>query len=158
MSSRLISRGDGELAYPSLVVYKTPAEYRSHFDRVYCRKPIMAFDGIEVRFRKSQFEHSFYESTMRNRVKDQFSKLRAERIDWIKAALQDPNAELYVGWDRERKRHDSSHRVTVVVNNYVVIVRLKGLREANFVTAYVANSEVTLRKIRSSPKWNAKNT
>jgi hypothetical protein len=31
---------------------------------------------------------------------------RAERMDWIKATLQDPNAELYVGCDREKKRYD----------------------------------------------------
>jgi hypothetical protein len=141
------------LDYPLLVHYQTPEEYRSHYERVYCRGPIMTFDGIKVRFRKNRFDHCFFESTQRNQVKDQFSKLRAERINWIKTALQDPGAELYVGWDRKRKRYDSSHRVAVVVSDYVVIIRMTGRRKAQFVTAYIADSESTISRIRRSPRW-----
>ena len=141
------------MAYPPLVYYGTIDEYRAHFECVYCQGPITTFDGITVRFRKSRFEHSFYESTQRNQVKDAFSTLRAERIDWIKAALQDPDAELHVGWDRKKKRNDRSHRVALVVGDYVVVIRLSGNQTSQFVTAYVADTPHTLATIKRSPKW-----
>jgi hypothetical protein len=141
------------VACPPLVCYGTVDEYRAHFERVYCQEPITTFDWIVVRFRKSRFDHCFYESTRRNQVKDAFSALRAERIDWIKATLQDPNAELYVGWDGKKKRYDRSHRVALVVDDYVVVIRLSGNQTAQFVTAYVADSPSTLAKIKGSPKW-----
>lgn len=141
------------MAYPPLVCYRTVDEYRVHFERVYCQGPITTFDGIAVRFRKTLFEHCFYESAGRNRVKDAFSTLRAERIDWIKAGLQDPNAELHVGWDKNRRRHDANHRVALVVGNYVVVIRLTGRQTAQFVTAYVADTPRTLEKIKGSPRW-----
>ena len=141
------------MAYPPLVLYNTIDEYRAHFERLYCQGPITTFDGIAVRFRKDQFNHCFYESTRRNKVKDAFSVQRAERIDWIKAALADPSADLYVGWNGKKKRYDRGHRVALVVGDYVVVIRLSGKRNAQFVTAYVADSPSTLAKIKKSPKW-----
>ena len=76
-----------------------------------------------------------------------------KRIDWIKLALQDPNAELHVGWDGKKKRYDRSHRVALVSGDYVVVIRLSGNQKAQFVTAYVADSSRTLAKIKGSPKW-----
>jgi hypothetical protein len=87
--------------YPPLVHYDREDEYLSHYERVYCKGPIATFDGIEVRFRKGYFAHCFYESI--HSKDDTFSKRRAERIDWIRAALQDPKAELRVGWDNEKR-------------------------------------------------------
>ncbi|MCE5336703.1 MAG: hypothetical protein LLG06_19155 [Desulfobacteraceae bacterium] len=141
------------MAYPPLVYYSTEAEYRSHFERVYCAGSIATFDGITVRFQKDCFDHCFFESTRRNQVKDAFSRQRAERVDWIKATLQDPNADLYIGWDRKKKRYDKSHRVAIVIGNYVVVIRMSGSRAAQFVTAYVADSASTLAKIKKSPRW-----
>ncbi len=143
------------MAYPPLVQYQSVDEYRAHYERVYCRKPIITFDEIAVRFRKNRFGHCFYESTRRNQIKDTFSIQRAERIDWIKAALQDPDAELYVGWDGTRKRYDRNHRVTLVVGNYVVVIRLSSMKSAQFVTAFVADSPSTLQKIKRNPKWDS---
>ncbi len=143
----------GNVAYPPLVHYGTVAEYRAHYERVYCRQAIITFDGISVRFRKDRFNHCFYESTKRNRIKDLFSTQRAERIDWIEAALKDSNAELHVGWDGKKKRYDQSHRVALVVGEYVVVIRFSGNLSAQFVTAYVADSPSTLAKIKGSPKW-----
>ena len=143
------------MAYPPLVQYQTVDEYRAHYEQVYCRKPIITFDGIAVRFRKSRFGHCFYESTQRKQIKDEFSIQRAERIDWIKAALQDTDAELYVGWDGTRKRYDRNHRVTLVVGNYVVVIRLSSMKSAQFVTAFVADSPSTLQKIKRNPKWGS---
>lgn len=139
--------------YPPLVHYKTHEEYRTHFERVYCQGMVITFDGIPIRFRRSCFEHCFYESTQRNRTKDQFSIERAERIDWIGAALQYPLAELYMGWDGKNKRISRDRRVALVVNNYVVVIRLNGPKTAQFVTAFVADSQTTLEKIKRNPKW-----
>lgn len=139
--------------YPPLVFYGTTIEYRIHFERTYCLQPIITFDGIAVRFRKDRFDHCFYESTCRNQIKDMFSNQRAERIDWIKATLQDPNAELFVGWDKNKKRYDQGHRVAVVLGNYVVVIRMSGNQTAQFVTAYVADSASSLAKIKKSPNW-----
>lgn len=141
------------MPYPPLVKYETVEAYRDHYARVYCSGPINTFDGLEVWFRKDRFEHCFFESTKRNQVKDRFSRLRAERMDWIKTALRDENSELYVGWDRKRKKHDKKNRVTIVLGNYVVIIRLTGTGKSHFVTAYVADSESTISRIRKSPKW-----
>lgn len=141
--------------YPPLVKYRTKKEYRDHYERIYCHGPITSFDNIRVRFRKDLFDHCFFESTQRNQIKNHFSEHRSERIDWIKAALQDKDAELYVGWDKRRKRYDDMHRVAIVVLNYVVVIRLTGFGKAVFVTAYVADSESTIERIRRSPKWNA---
>lgn len=141
------------MIYPPLVEYETTDEYRAHYERIYCGGPITTFDSIEVRFRKNRFKHSFFESSKRDKEKDVFSRQRAERIDWIKAALQDKSAELYVGWDKKHKRYDSKRRVTVIVKNYVVIIQLTGPGKAQFITAYVADSESTITLIRSSPKW-----
>ena len=140
---------------PLKVLYATEAEYKEHFSQVYCHAAILTFDGIPVRFRQGNFEHCMYESSKRNGVKDQFSKPRAERIDWIKATLENPAADLYQGWDKKRKRSDPNARVAVVYEEFVVViqtwVRGDGTRAANFVTAYVADSSIG--KIRSQPRW-----
>lgn len=142
-------------AEPALVIYATEGEYRTHFERVYCQESIRTHDGILVRFRKNQFDHCMFESSRRDSTKDQFSSARAERIDWIKATLQNPAARLYQGWDSKRKRHDATHRVAVVYQDFVVIIRLRDRTSqplsAQFVTAYKADN--SLRKIENSPRW-----
>lgn len=136
--------------YPPLVSYATPDDYRRHFDRVYCQKATVTFDGLHVRFRRDQFEHAFFESVQAK--DDTFSKKRAERIDWIAAALQDVTAELYVGWDSAKKRVTPGRRVCIVLGDYVVVIRIGGHSKAFFITAFVAD-QGTLAKIRSGPRW-----
>ena len=143
---------------PPLVEYENQEEYRAHFRRVYCCGAIRTFDGIEVRFRARQFDHCFFESTGRDRIKDQFSLARARRIDWIRAALQDPEAELYEGWDRDHRRADPTRRVAILVGEYIVIIAIKGESSADFVTAYVAEPAQpgrlsAVQKIRRGKKW-----
>jgi hypothetical protein len=146
------------MSYPPLLRLATEADYRKHFENSYCRGVITTFDGIAVRFRKQNFDHCFFESSHRDRVKDKFSTRRAERLDWIKVALADPTSERYWGWDRQNKRYDYSRRVTVVMGNYVVVIVLKGDKTADFVTAYVADTvgtrgrKSTIELIRSGPK------
>lgn len=138
------------MAYPPLVQYTTEQEYRNHFEQVYCRGSITTFDGIQVRFRKSMFDHCFFESVTTK--DDTFSPQRTERVDWIKAALQDPNTELREGWDNKKKRPAKNRRVAIVMENYVVIIRLRGNNRADFVTAFVAGVR-TIRQIRTNPIW-----
>ena len=136
--------------YPPHVSYAKEADYRSHFERVYCQGPIKTFDSIQVRFRKKDFDHAFFESV---RSKDDtFSRARAERIDWIKATLKDDRADLRVGWDNVRKQPAKDRRVAIVKGNYVVIIRLTRPQRAEFVTAFVATTRA-IQQIRRSPKW-----
>jgi hypothetical protein len=111
----------------------------------------MTFDGIPVRFRKRDFYHAFFES---KRAKDDsFSLTRAERMDWIKATLEDPDSERFIGWNNKSKRYDRKRRVAVVMGNYVVVIALSARGQGHFITAFVADSEKTLEKIRKGPKW-----
>lgn len=141
---------------PPLVTYGSVQDYRDHYERIYCQAPLIAFDNIPVWFSKSRFSHAFFESTRRNKIKDRFSHERSQRIDWIRATLQHPNAELYCGWDNYKKRYDPARRVSVVYDNYVVIIQLTkkhdGTLKGHFKTAYVADNSIG--KIRNSPKWN----
>jgi len=139
------------MPYPPLVQYKTKAQYRAHFERAYCEGKIVTFDGIPVRFKKQDFDHAFYES--RTAKDDTFSGSRAERIDWIKATLEDPKSERFVGWDNRRKRYDRRRRVTLVMGNYVVVIGISSKGNGRFITAFLADSGRTVRMIRQNPKW-----
>ncbi len=136
---------------PPAIIYSTENEYRAHFNRVYCKGPIKTFDSIDVFFKRSDFDHAFYESSKRNKVKDQFSHPRAQRIDWIMATLQNPMAELYCGWDNKKKKSCPKRRVAVVYEEYVVVIRLINMRRGQFVTAYLADNSI--QKIRRNPTW-----
>lgn len=141
---------------PPLVQYDTIAEYQAHYEHIYCQGNIRTFDGIRVYFASGKFEHAFYESTARNGNKDAFSSERAERIDWIKATLEHPQAELYEGWDKGSHSYDSTRRVAVVHENFVVVIAMRLNKndslKANFVTCYQANNSIS--KIRASPAWS----
>lgn len=144
------------MALPSLVHYASVAEYRSHYERVYCRGNIRTFDSIRVYFGPSKFGHVFYESTARDGRKDVFSPVRAQRIDWIKATLEHPTAALFEGWDKTSRQYDATRRVAVVYEDFVVVVAMglkqDGSLKANFVTCYQADNSIG--KIRSSPVWS----
>lgn len=147
------------MSYSPLLELADAAAYRAHFERVYCNGPIVTFDGIEVRFRKRDFDHCCFESSRRGGFKDVFSMRRARRLDWIKAALKDPRSERYKGWDKKRKRYDGSRRVAIVMENYVVVIALKRRGYADFVTAYLADTPAapgrpsTVDRIRQGPQW-----
>ena len=140
---------------PPKVNYKTEDEYRRHFSSVYCRKPIVTPDGVEVRFRKTDFDHCMYVTSPSLSKKVAFSPVRAERIDWIGATLRDPAAAAYQGWDRRRKLVDPSRRVTVAYEDFIVVVQTwkapDGSCRGKFITAYPAGSDIGL--VRSKPKW-----
>ncbi|MFZ2323655.1 MAG: hypothetical protein WAV89_08165 [Ignavibacteriaceae bacterium] len=133
---------------------KTTDEYRQIFIETYCdhKKPIYTFDNIHVRFFPDMFDHSFYESAnWKAKDKSVFSLVRAEKILWIKDALQDNSAKLKIGWDSSSKNYDKSRRVAIVKNNYVVIIWLKNEKEAKFITAFEADNSIG--SIMNSPDW-----
>jgi hypothetical protein len=141
------------MAAPELLKLASVAIYQGYFNATYCLKPLVTHDGLSVRFRKSNFNHCAYESSQRDGNKDTFSPQRAERLGWIRDALQDTNLTLYAGWDKKKRRYDHEKRVTIMVEDFVVVIRLKSAREADFVTCYVADDPETKRKILSSPRW-----
>lgn len=142
--------------YPPKVIYSTVEEYRAHYEEYYCKVPIITIDGIKIFFPKDAFDHAFFESSDWQGAKDVFSKIRAERINWITATLQNPNAMMYQGWDGFNKRYVPDRRVSVVYEDFVVIIGLslsrKGELKGNFITCYQADNSI--RKIKTSPHWN----
>lgn len=85
-------------------------------------------------------------------MKDTFSLARAERIEWIGIALSDAVADRFVGWDKKTKSYDRSRRVTLVCGNYVVVIAIIRPGEANFVTAFVADTTRVILDIRQGPR------
>lgn len=143
------------MPYPPLVVYATEAEYEAHFGTTYCAaaNAIKTFDGIPVKFLASDFKHAFYDSTdWVARDKNLFSNVRAQRIEWIRAALEDQNAALFEGYQKNTG-YARNRRVCVVERDYMVVIRFPKAGEARFVTAYVADTPRSLRRILSSPRW-----
>lgn len=145
------------MTYPTILKLNSEQEYKDHWKQHYCQGEICTFDGIQVRFKIRDFDHAFFESI--HKKDDTFSLKRAERIDWIKAALKDQSSEKFVGYDSTKKRYDPTRRVTIVMGNYVVIIALKKNNTANFISAFVADTPgrkgrpSTIEKIRSGQKW-----
>lgn len=128
--------------------------YRDLYLQTYCnpKSSILTFDGIQVKFFPDRFDHAFFESVNRQSAdKAKFSTIRAERILWIKDTLEDPTADIRVGWDKKYKSFDKSYRVAVVKHDYVVIIWIKDASNAKFITAYVADNSIG--KILGSPVW-----
>lgn len=129
-------------------------DYKNYFINNYCKADIYTYNGIHVKFYEDQFEHCCYESAnFKKRDKSIFSHERAKRLSWIKDVLKDKNAEVYVGWDRDKKIYNYNRRISIISpDNYVVVINLINKRKAKFITAYVA-SKTNARKIRSAPKF-----
>ena len=70
--------------YPPFLELDSEAEYRAHFHKVYCAGPLSTFDDIFVRFRKSDFDHAFFESSSPKSKDDSFSSDRAKRMDFVR--------------------------------------------------------------------------
>ena len=138
---------------PALLKLASVAIYEGFFNVTYCLKPLLTHDGLAVRFRKRDFSHCAYESSRRDGNKDTFSPQRAERLGWIREALQDPNLTLYAGWDKKKRRYDHNSRVTIMIDDLVVVIRLKSATEADFVTCYVADTPASKAKLLTSPRW-----
>ena len=142
------------MSIPSLINYDNVNDYENHFIREYCHSPIITFDSIPITFRRSSFYHAFFKSSGPDRIKNKFSKSRAQKIDWIKASLQCPKAELYQGW--VKGNIDPLRRVSITYGNYIVVVKMRlrgdGVLVGDFITAYTADLGPSL-KIKLNPKW-----
>jgi hypothetical protein len=139
---------------PPLVEYATEEEYRRHYEESYCAKggEIKTPDGIRVFFPKNAFDHAFRKARDRQRRdKKLFSRHRAQRIDWIRWVLENPAADLYQGWSRDKKKVDKKRRVALC-DSYVVVIALRGPDKAFFVTAFDADWK-TVARIRTNPEW-----
>jgi hypothetical protein len=117
---------------------------------------IMIF--IRVYFKPQKFGHAFYEnSEHRQGPKDQFSPERAQRMNWIKSTLIHPDALLFLGWNKDKKVYEESRRVSIVFEEFVVVIELsfnnKNVLKGNFVTCYLANNK-SINAIRTAPLWN----
>lgn len=147
-------------APPPLLNLPDETDYRKYFDDNYCSSPITTFDGLKVFFGRDRFDDCMFESSNRRmRSNDIFSRHRAERIDWIKATLLDPNAVPREGWDRDNQVPDPNSRVTNSFGDYVVVIYIsktrQGIWKANFKTAY--DADINIGRIRSMREWDIKN-
>ncbi len=144
----------------SFIVDEDESFYRKIFLDFYCKKPVKTFDNIFVYFKEYNFDHAFFESKdRRKKDKSIFSQKRAKRIYWIKWVLENPNAQLFKGYDHKTKKYDSSRRVALCVDNYVVIIRInKKGDKAKLITSFVADGinkkgEKAIDLIKNAPKW-----
>lgn len=130
-------------------------EYLDHFKEHYCSKKITTHDGIEVTFHEDMFKHAFYVRSVRSitKSKDTFSFDRSERMDWIKEVLNDDSIEMKSGWDSYLKQYDNNSRVSMIIDNYVVVIKVLSKNKARFITAYIVDSEYVKNKIANSPTW-----
>lgn len=137
----------------------TIEEYKDYFIKKYCNQEIYTHDKLRVKFYPDQFEHAFYESENRKkRDKSIFSYERAKRMPWIRSVLEDKEAQMYIGWDRDKKKYNEDRRISIITpENYVVVLNIIAEDKAKFITAYVA-SKTNAQKIRSAPKWKKMDT
>ena len=145
---------------PPLLILESPKEYRQYYEKHYCRGEIYTFDNIRVFFSSTKFGHAFYENSAgRKGAKDSFSDRRAQRMSWVAPTLENPDAELFVGWNKDQRCYQNDRRVSVVYEDFVVIIqvsldkRVENKLKANFVTCYTAEKR-SMGKIRKSPLWD----
>lgn len=144
------------MAYRKIKPPFEEAKLREIWRTEYCEQEIRTFDNIIVQFYESMFDHCFFESANRfKKDKSILSYNRLEKIYWIKDALQDPDAVLKIGWDAKTKSYDNSRRITLVKDNYIVVIIIFSETKARFVTAYEINEEENLEKILKSPNYKA---
>lgn len=144
------------MALPPLVHLKGETDYYNHFVKFYCNAgPIITWDGLPVFFYPDMFTHAFYKRSQKawEAKKQSFDLTRGERIDWIKAVLEDASIIPREGYDKAKKIYDGSRRVAFLSpENYLVVIREDGTKW-RFVTAYLVDNEKTANKILTSPVW-----
>ena len=138
---------------PPLLSLPNEAAYRTYFEAQYCNTTVVTFDGITVQFFPEMFNHAFYRDSSRTaKDKANFDLKRAQRMDWIKAVLQDSSLELY-----QRVMPNSKVRRIALESStpYAVIIQIdsRNAHRARFITAYIVDSPSALTKMRSNPKW-----
>lgn len=142
---------------PPLLELDSAIAYREYYEQNYCRANIYTFDGIRVYFQPTKFGHAFYKNSQGKRgAKDEICPIRCQRMGWVKLTLENPNAQLFFGWNKDEKCLEETRRVSVVYGDFVVVVdfslNLKGELKANFVTCYEADRSINV--IKQSPIWD----
>lgn len=138
---------------PPLRSLPDEAAYRAYFEAQYCNATIVTFDGITVRFFPGMFGHAFHRDSSRTtKDKANFDLRRAERIDWIKAVLEDSSLKLY----RRVMPNSKVRRIALEPTTpYAVIIQIDShnAHRARFITAFVVDSSSALNKMQANPKW-----
>ena len=89
------------------------------------RRPAKIIQNIRINIFVNHFKTVSYESSDRRQAnKDVLSPRRLSRILWIKDALEDPEAEIHVGYLSKSHSQSGKRRVTLVKGNYVVVIQL----------------------------------
>lgn len=125
----------------------------------YCQieTPIFTFDNVLVKFYEDMFDHAFFESdNWQQNDKSILSLNRCSKMLWIKATLQDPEAQLKQGYDKNTKSYSDDRRVALVKGKYVVIIRFTRIKEAKFVTAFEIDDNENLKSFMTGPDWSGK--
>lgn len=77
---------------PPLLELGSVAECRNHYLNCYVRSVVTDRHGMRVYFSPERFDHAFYEFPRRDGGKEEFSAVRAQRMDWIAPTLNAPEA------------------------------------------------------------------
>jgi len=68
-----------------------------------------------------------------------------------------PDALLFFGWNKDKKVYEKSRRVSVVFEEFVVVIELSfnnnNQLKGNFITCYLANTK-SINAIKTSPLWD----
>jgi hypothetical protein len=135
------------MPFPALVSYATEDEYREHYRRCYvdATPPILTVDGVPVRFFDEVFDHAFFDaSDRRTGNKDRFSIARAQRIDWIRFAIEEGGRVEYFEWT-----DDQGHprRELLLGGAYLVVLQFRGKARnwAKFITAFLHDNPDRIR-------------
>lgn len=132
------------------------AELRKLWADEYCdpAKPIVTRDGILVKFYPEMFDHAFFESEdWKAKDKSILSLNRCQKMHWIKEALQDEEALLKQGWNKDTRTYDDKRRVALVKDNYIVIIIVYKEKKARFISAYQVDDDENLQAILNGPDW-----
>ena len=138
---------------PPLLYRPDAAAYRMHFIRHYCMTPVVTFDSISVEFFPEVFEHAFYrDSNPTANDKAVFDLARAQRLNWIRAVLEEPTCNLY---RRTMPGHRTRRIALEPTTPYAVIIQIdtRSLTRARFITAYIVDSTRALQGMISNPRW-----
>ncbi|MCY4006119.1 MAG: hypothetical protein OXE84_04725 [Rhodobacteraceae bacterium] len=144
------------MAVPPLLSLADETQYRQYFLNNFVHDNVTTHHGIRVHFKTNDFDHAFYESSQRDRVKDRFSQDRSQRMKWINFTLSDSNADWFQGWIKLRRCYDVTRSVAVAYGDFVVVTEFRANRDGEWVAksviCYVADNRIT--KIRQSPPWS----
>jgi hypothetical protein len=141
------------MGLPPLLILPGQVEYRAYFASRFCQNPVITFDGIRVRFFASAFNHAFFRDSSRTaHDKANFDRQRAERMNWIRAVLEEPQMALY----RRIMGNSKVRRIALDLGTrYAAIIQIDDSSpgRARFITAYIVDSPRALARMTLNPRW-----